>query len=336
MSVERMRSQPISMPRQAAGMTLIELMIALVLGLMVLSAAIGIFLSNRQTYRATDNLGRLQETARVAFELMAHDIREAGGNACNRGLPTANVLNNPAAQWFTDWSSPVRGYDDTMVFAGAGFGTGAAARVNGTDALELKSGTSTGATVVSHNPSSAQFQVNTVNHGLDDGDLAIICDNREAAVFQITNAQPGTNVTIVHNTGNSVSPGNSTKSLGIPLGTDYRFGPNSIIIKLHATAWYVGNNGRGSRSLYQETIVNSSGATSGVAQEVVEGVTDMQITYLPAGTNAYVAASAVADWSTVSAVRVDLTLVSPENIGADGAPLMRHLIHVVTLRNRTA
>lgn len=326
--------QPRHMRRRARGMTLIELMIALVLGLLVLSAAIGIFLSNRQTYRATDNLGRLQETARVAFELMARDIREAGGNACSRGLPTVNVLNSPASQWFTDWSSPVRGYDNTVAFAGAAFGTGSAKRVNGTDALELKSGTSAGITVVSHNPASARFQVNTVNHNLDGGDLAIVCDNREAAVFQITNAQPGTNANIVHNTG-AASPGNQTTSLGMPLGTAYSFGANSTIIKLHATAWYIGNNGRGGRSLYQLATVNGSGSISAAAQEVAEGVTDMQLTYLREGSNTYVDAASVTDWSMVNAVRVDLTLVSPESIGTDGAPIARHLIHVVTLRNRT-
>ena len=39
--------------RLMAGLSLIELMVALVLGLLVVAAAIGIFLSNRQTYRTT-------------------------------------------------------------------------------------------------------------------------------------------------------------------------------------------------------------------------------------------------------------------------------------------
>ena len=55
------------------GLSLVELMVALVLGLLVVGAAIGVFLSNRQTYTATESLGRVQENARVAFELMARD-----------------------------------------------------------------------------------------------------------------------------------------------------------------------------------------------------------------------------------------------------------------------
>ncbi|MFP3416601.1 prepilin-type N-terminal cleavage/methylation domain-containing protein, partial [Bacillus sp. SIMBA_074] len=47
------------------GFSLIELMIALVLGLLVVGAAIGIFLSNRQTYQATEGVGRAQEGVRT-------------------------------------------------------------------------------------------------------------------------------------------------------------------------------------------------------------------------------------------------------------------------------
>ncbi|MFA4615373.1 pilus assembly protein PilW, partial [Xanthomonas perforans] len=53
-------------------------MISMVLGLLVVGAAIGIFLSNRQAYAATEGVGRIQETARLGFELIARDIREAG------------------------------------------------------------------------------------------------------------------------------------------------------------------------------------------------------------------------------------------------------------------
>jgi type IV pilus assembly protein PilW len=324
--------------RGSAGMTLVELMVAMVLGLMVAGAAVGIFLSNRQAYGATDNLGRVQENARVAFELMARDIREAGGNACNRGLPVANVLNNPTANWWSNWANSVRGYDDTVAFAGVAFGSGNAQRVSGTDAIELKSGTSTGVTVVSHVPASAEFHVNTVDHDLDDGDIAIVCDRSLASVFQVTNAQPGTNNNVVHNIGNSVSPGNCTQYLGLPVpttctggsGTPHEYGPNSTIVKMQATAWYIGNNGRGGRSLYQIRVVN--GAAN--PEEVAEDVTDMQLTYLIENATGYVTGTGVADWSRVTAVRVDIALESPGFVSTNGQPIRRRLVHVATLRNR--
>ena len=66
-------------PRLARGLSLIELMIALLLGLLVVGGAIGIFTSNRRAYNATESLSRVQENARVAFEMMSRDVREAGG-----------------------------------------------------------------------------------------------------------------------------------------------------------------------------------------------------------------------------------------------------------------
>src|SRR5690606_22126939 len=74
-------------PGRMAGLSLVELMIALALGLVVSGAAIGVFLANQQTYRSTESIGRIQESARVAFELMAREVREAAGRSEERDLP---------------------------------------------------------------------------------------------------------------------------------------------------------------------------------------------------------------------------------------------------------
>lgn len=136
-----------------AGLTLIELMIALVLGLLVLGAAIGIFVSNRQAYTATESLSRIQENSRVAFELMAREVREAGGNPCAANIPTVNLLNPVVpAPWWLNFSNGVRGYEGTEAFSGVAIGTAAGARVSGTDAIELRSGSANDATITDHNP----------------------------------------------------------------------------------------------------------------------------------------------------------------------------------------
>src|SRR3546814_14216761 len=84
----------------AAGFSLVELMVAMVLGLLVSGSAIGIFISNRQANRATDSLSRIQENARTAFELMARDVREAGGNPCGRNLLVTSVINGSGGNWW--------------------------------------------------------------------------------------------------------------------------------------------------------------------------------------------------------------------------------------------
>ena len=62
--------------RRMRGFTLIELMVALVIGLIVTGAALALFLTNRQTYLASENISRVQEHARTAFELMSRNLRD--------------------------------------------------------------------------------------------------------------------------------------------------------------------------------------------------------------------------------------------------------------------
>ena len=91
--------------RRSAGFSLIELMIALVLGLMVLGAAFVMFQSNQNSFRANEGLNRIQESARVAFEVMSQDIRSAGGSACS----TASVVETTGAQSDAFRDNPITG-----------------------------------------------------------------------------------------------------------------------------------------------------------------------------------------------------------------------------------
>ena len=60
--------------RKQRGFSLVELMIALVLGLMVIGGVTSVFLSNKQSFRTNTALSQVQENSRIAFELMARDI----------------------------------------------------------------------------------------------------------------------------------------------------------------------------------------------------------------------------------------------------------------------
>jgi type IV pilus assembly protein PilW len=341
--------------RLAAGVSLVELMISLVLGLLVVGAALTVFISNKQTYAATESLSRIQESGRIAFELMTRDLREAGGTGCERDLPIVNVLNSPAANWWSQWNSAVRGFESSVAFPDVAFGTGAGERVSGTDAVEIRSAISNGVTVDSHQPDSAQFKANTADHGIHDGDIVMVCDFDHAAILQVTNAQPGTNTTIVHNTGTG-TPGNATKCLALngvcPNGAvkTYAFGcfegkrqgtscvdPRNWpakIAKLEAWRWYIGNNARGGRSLFRTGLRNAAGTPGTLAIEVAENVTGMEIGYLVDGSTTYVDSDAVAAWPNVISVRIQLQLSGTTDVGTDNQPLRRTIQHVVALRNR--
>lgn len=59
------------------GFTVIELMIALVLGLIIIGGVLTVFLSNSQTFRTNEALSRIQENGRFAIDLLGTDLRHA-------------------------------------------------------------------------------------------------------------------------------------------------------------------------------------------------------------------------------------------------------------------
>jgi type IV pilus assembly protein PilW len=60
------------------GVTLIELMVAMVLGLILLAAVLGVFIGTKQTFNRNQSLARMQEDARYALEEMTRDLSMAG------------------------------------------------------------------------------------------------------------------------------------------------------------------------------------------------------------------------------------------------------------------
>ena len=336
-----------SAPRAAVhGLTLVELMIALMLGLLVVGSASAIFISNRQTYRATEGLGRVQENGRMAFELLSRDLREAGGNPCGNAdrlepLKMVNILTNPATQWWTNWNSGITGYEATIP------GGGPANRVAGADAIDLMGGDSSSSAVVSsHDPAAVAITLNTAAHGFTASDLAIICDWTQASLFQVTGVAGNV---LQHN--NSGTPGNCSRGLGYaptPVcsvnGLSKQYGPpnaddpnaSATVIRMQPMRWYVGTTAGGGRSLFRTTIVNTGGVLAVRNQEIAEGVNDMQLQYLLRGAASYVNATAIPAnrWRDITAVRVTLNMLSADGAGVGGAQLQRTIAHTVTLRNR--
>jgi type IV pilus assembly protein PilW len=340
MSNRQRRNPAPASRRYARGLSLVELMVSLVLGLLVTGAAVNVFVSNRQTYRATESLGRVQENARVAFELMARDVREAGGNPCAKNLPVANVVNDGQTTWWTSFGDGIVGVESAFA------SDNPANRVAGTDAVELKSGHAGAYTIARNdNPNGpdSELSLSVPDHDLRKGDILLVCDNRQASIFQMTGPAT-TNRQVIHSSNSGgLTPGNCTKGLGLPVectqnGSTHAYEANSQIVKLRAVRWYVGTNGRGGQSLYRYILRTGSSGTGPVIEEVAEGVDSMEITYLLPGANSYVSASAIAAnrWKDVLAARIEILLAGDARVGPGGEVVERRVVHTVTLRNRNA
>jgi type IV pilus assembly protein PilW len=64
--------------RKQAGLSLVELMIALTLGLIILAGVGYIFLGSRQSYRLQDDQAHMQETGRYVLDVIGRSVRQAG------------------------------------------------------------------------------------------------------------------------------------------------------------------------------------------------------------------------------------------------------------------
>ncbi len=326
-------------PRPARrGLSLIEVMVSLTLGLIVVGAGVTLLASARIANGVNDNLSRVADSVRMSYDQLAREVREAGASPCDAQLATANVLSNAqgaSPTWWAIADIPVQGFDDVDAFAGAPIGVAVGQRVNGTDAIVVRySSAIDGLRISAHAATTTRFTTTVPNHGLAAGDIVSVCNFNQEAVFQVS-AVDLVAGTFSHANGVG-SPGNCSGGLGLPTvctatGTTTTFLAGAAVGRQVTAGWYVGNNGRaetGGRSLYR--------VTRNGTEEVAEGINDMQLNYLTLGATDYVAASAVTDWSQVTAVRFDITYQSPEtgvSTRGNTQRLMRTVGFTTTLRN---
>ena len=291
-----------------SGLTLVELMVSVTLGLLITLAIGYLYVGSRQTYRLNDNVARMQENGRYAMEMISRDIRMAGYRGC-AGMTIASPINtlNNNTQYAYRFGTPVEGHEAT------GTNTWGPAKdasitdvVSGTDILTVRGVFGVGVTVTSHPggspPGSADLKVNA-GSGLEVGDIVLVSDCSNAAVFQITDINTSSGFdNVVHNTGVG-TPGNTTKALG----KEYVGGE---ILRIATFTYYIRLNAAGRPSLYR--------LSRGTAEELVENVENMQVTYGvdtdgDRDVDEFRTANNVANWNAVRSVRVRLLLVSPDD-----------------------
>lgn len=357
-----------------AGISLVETLVALVLGLVMVSVAFNLYMSNRSVFRQIEGMVRLQESASIATALLENDIRHAAGTLCRNSPPTTSLLDAqnssvPGRFWETATSSNrvnflgLHGYEsitpDPIVkdkrLAGDSISLmsdnmGKIARVTAPATHTSASGTGglTGSYTFTVDDGT-KFPVGTV---------VMACDYARAVLFQVT-ASDSSKITL--NTGSSLSPGNcavTMKRSDVPptgihpmdgnwhcnsgdptlktYGMMYTFGPGSMVAEHTFHHWYIGRktNTTDGLSLYRVSMVYEDGTLKlSDAEEMVQDVTDMQITYLPgllyAGypqkdhyvpaddnlTNDGIGNYPGYSFRSVTAVRMVLTLTSPDKIG---------------------
>lgn len=349
---------------RARGLSLIELMIAMALGLVVVAAAGGVLLANKRIYGSTATLNRIQENTRVAFEIMSRDLREAGGNPCGGAIPIVSQLESGDNSWWTAYAQGLHGYSGNVASPGTDTGIGDAERVAGTDAIDVHLANNGDIRVTEHSVPSAVLDVSSTA-GIAADDVLMVCNNSFAFVFQATGIT-GSGLKIQHNGGGGTGncgqefqyerncAGGASGDKGycflVPEGAavnpncDKHSRSPATVVQVQSFRWYIGNNDDNGRSLYRTTLVNKDGdAVPEVLEtvEIAEGVTNLQLLYRTNGSSSFNEAAAGTDWAAVNAVQVTLTVEGTEGVlqgnyveGTDGNVLSRQLTHVVALRNK--
>ncbi|MFE8072814.1 PilW family protein [Marinobacteraceae bacterium S3BR75-40.1] len=303
------------------GLSIIELMIAITLGLILTVGLTQIFVSNRQTFDVTEARTRVQEAGRMAVEMLNRAVRNADYWGCS-SLSSGNVVNNldPGG---TGFDSVTLGFGDGL--EGADDNTnGSDAIRDGTDSFTIRGvrGAEGVEIVTPMTQASAVLRVNEPGP-LQAGDIVFISNCNGGDIFQASGVTGTTgNTNIGHNTGN-MDPGNFNPSNpGCPGSNAHClsqvYDEGAKINLPYYEAYYVGTGLSGEPALFMSR-AQMSGGNIGVTQEIelIEGVEDMQILYGEDtdgdGTvNAWRDADAVADMNAVLAMRISLLVRSPQ------------------------
>lgn len=190
------------------GLSIVELMVALLLASLLTVGLVQIFVGNSETFQLNEASARVQESGRTAASILSRAIRNADYWGCSGAFDGAegvdSMLNSSASFDVDDYMIGLAGENDvadgnsfdavegsdTVTFGG---------QENNTDLSLTNQTPVTAATIATGADSDDYFDV---------GDLIILSDCRSANLLQITNFQANG---IVANTGNSTSPGNATQ-----------------------------------------------------------------------------------------------------------------------------
>ena len=326
-------------PRSQQGITLIELMIALVIGLLATSAMLKVYVDSSRLYRFNEGLARIQENGRFGLEFIRRDARMAGFWGCNHEATLKNLIRNDAPDHpsyelsgITSENGSGSNESDSITFSGAG---------RSVDTLRSSMGRT------KHN-----LKV-TSGEGIKTRDALLISDCIKADIFVVTGITgSGGNTNLKHKHRNT---NNTSKHLS------KKYAAGSSLYSVQQTTFCIAPGADPAQLSLRRLVNQEDGETCPAdGDELVEGIQNMQIlmgedtdTDFDGSVNRYVPpGTSDLNMDRVVSVRISLLAVSPnDNVTTEPAPYFfngdpvtpdindRYLRKVftttITLRNKT-
>lgn len=315
--------------QHSAGFSLVELMVALVLGLVIMAGVLSIYVGMSQSVRTETAISHLQENARFGLEKLSADVRQAGFTGC---VTAVNVLLDTTSAGYSpalyDLSRALSGWEYTGTDPGttftsttlapsgvslsnwvgaAGVGLDAGFKdqvVPGSDVLIVRHAGPPLDLVASGNTPVNAANVNlTTASGVPQNTIMLISDCVGSDLFQNQSNEAAHNL----NRGAGGVPGNV-----VPASKDFshQYDGTVQIYQFSITAYYVGTGASGVPALFRRTYPTGG---AGVTEELVDGVETMQIRYGEDTdgdriADVYRPANTVTDWAHVVSVKIGLLL----------------------------
>ncbi|MEJ2576760.1 MAG: PilW family protein [Gammaproteobacteria bacterium] len=247
---------------RAAGLTLVELLLALALSLLLMAGVATLFAASKRTYRLQEAAARVHENGRHAVNLLLRELRGAGYAGC-ASAPARPLVNQFSATYPLDdahLSLPVDGFEHTGAGSwapplSARFPAGDAPAPTRGDVLTLRGARGAAARVVGHADAGSPLQTVGYDDVRADGPV-LVADCRDVSVFAAAGDPHATGGVVGHDLGD--------------LGKSYAGGE---LVPLGATSYFVRDGSWGEPALFRRRF---GGQT---AEELVEGIEDLQVLY---------------------------------------------------------
>jgi type IV pilus assembly protein PilW len=293
------------------GLSLIELMVAMLISLILLGGVLQVFLSSKNLYNTNTAVSRVQENGRFATEFLSFDIRQAGYKGECLTTPLRHLDINDETQDLQNAYSvtpAIQGWDGVKPSI---FLDTETIRAN-TDSLIVKyAGDGLEFTASGTNPSHTPSITAGSSTAAYAGQIVILANSTGCDIFQNAN---NTNSSAFQKAGGNVSPGNINNK---DWSQSYSGRFSSYILR--SNTYYIRDNNGRLPSLVRKVL-----SPTRQDEELIEGVIDMQVTYgidrngdriadeyVKAGTNNLTTTGA-GDWDKVVSARVSLLVISPE------------------------
>ncbi|QEY73851.1 prepilin-type N-terminal cleavage/methylation domain-containing protein [Pseudomonas denitrificans (nom. rej.)] len=266
------------------GLSLVELLVAMALGLLLLAGVIQVVLGSKRSYQSSVALAELQETGRFALEAIARDLRNAGfSGACASGL--VNTAGAEGAKYAID-ASAIEGF-------GAGMSAPAwmpSERLANTDAVLLRYASEP----VLEARSISGNRLFLASSGAVSGAFYLLSDQQSCLLLR--------------NAGNAAS-------LLADRSLEHFLAAATRVYRYRYVIYSIRRNDDGTPGLFVTD--NSQTSSKSNTEELVNGVAGMSLRYGVAGVGSEVVAAykaaremTASDWRRVRTVRISLLLQS--------------------------